>query len=107
VIRRGEIVTVALQGDYGKPRPALVIQTDLMVELDTVLVCPITSDPTDAVFRVPLSPTPSNGLALASRVMVDKTTAVRRTKIGQTLGVAGAATIRQVVSALVFVAGMS
>lgn len=28
-MRRGDIVTIALQGDYGKPRPALIIQSDL------------------------------------------------------------------------------
>jgi mRNA interferase MazF len=28
-MKRGDFVTIALQGDFGKPRPALVIQSDL------------------------------------------------------------------------------
>ena len=42
-MRRGEIVTVAVQGDYGKPRPAVVIQSDWLAETDSVLVCLLTS----------------------------------------------------------------
>lgn len=41
-MQRGDIVTVSLPRDYGKPRPALVVQSDLLQELDSVLVCPIT-----------------------------------------------------------------
>ena len=29
LIKRGDIVTCALSGDYGKPRPAVVVQSDL------------------------------------------------------------------------------
>jgi mRNA interferase MazF len=32
-------VTVAVQGDCGKPRPAVVIQSDWLAETDSVLVC--------------------------------------------------------------------
>jgi len=42
--KRGDLVTVSLSGDYGKPRPALVIQNDLLEELDSVVLCPVTSD---------------------------------------------------------------
>jgi mRNA interferase MazF len=107
VIRRGDVVTVALPGDYGKPRPAVVLQNDLMAELNSVVVCPVTTDPTAAVFRVPLEPTPANGLERRSQVMVDKVTAVSRRRIGAALGSADAATMRAVASALVFVAGLS
>ena len=34
--QRGDLVTVSLPGDYGKPRPALVIQSDLLAELESV-----------------------------------------------------------------------
>jgi mRNA-degrading endonuclease toxin of MazEF toxin-antitoxin module len=33
---RGELVTLTLQGDFGKPRPALVIQADAFSEQATV-----------------------------------------------------------------------
>ena len=42
--KRGDLVTVSLPGDYGKPRPALVIQNDLLNELDSLVLCPVSSD---------------------------------------------------------------
>ena len=43
-MRRGDLVTIALQGDFGKPRPALVVQSDLFnTDHATVSVLPITS----------------------------------------------------------------
>ena len=83
-VKRGDLVTIALQGDYGKPRPALVIQSDLFDEHPSVTVLPMTSDlrPTP-LFRVTLDPTPDNGLRLPSQVMVDKTMTVAETRLGQ------------------------
>lgn len=40
---RGDLVTVAMQGDLGKPRPALVIQSDLFSDHATVTILPVTS----------------------------------------------------------------
>lgn len=60
--QRGDLVTVALPGAYGKPRPALVTQSDLLAELESVLVCPITSDLRDVMFRVTVEPSLTNGL---------------------------------------------
>ena len=47
-MRRGEIVTVAVQGDYGKPRPAVVIQSDWLAETESVLVCLLISTTREA-----------------------------------------------------------
>ena len=69
--KRGGLFTVSLSGDYGKPRPALVIQNDLLDELDSVVLCPVTSDMRTADFRITVEPTPSNGLRQTSQVMVD------------------------------------
>ena len=70
--QRGDLVTVSLQGDYGKPRPALVIQSDLLTELDSVVLCPVTGEPRTAAFRVTVEPTAHNGLRALSQVMVDR-----------------------------------
>ena len=43
-MQRGDLVTVSLQGDYGKPRPALIVQSDLLTDLESVVLCPVTSD---------------------------------------------------------------
>ena len=85
--QRGDLVTVSLQGDWGKPRPALVMQTDLMALHASVVVCPITSDIVDATaFRVTLEPGAGNGLKQLSQVMVDKISTLPRDKIGPPIG---------------------
>jgi mRNA interferase MazF len=84
---RGDLVTVALHGQQGKPRPALVIQTDVYDEHPWVTVLPVTSDFKDAsLFRVPIEPTPATGLKKSSQVMVDKTQTVARERICGVIG---------------------
>jgi mRNA interferase MazF len=86
-MRRGDLVTIALQGPYGKPRPALVVQSDLFDEHPSVTILPITSELRDApLFRVPIKPSEANGLQKPSEVMVDKAQSVPREKIGDTFG---------------------
>lgn len=86
-MRRGDLVTVALQGDYGKPRPALVIQSDLFDGHPSVTILPITSALVEApLFRLSVDPTPGNGLRKRSQVMVDKVQTIARNKIGEALG---------------------
>jgi mRNA interferase MazF len=84
---RGDLVTIAMQGDFGKPRPALVIQADQFGEHATVTILPVTSTLVSTpLFRVTVQPSVDNGLQKPSQVMVDKTMTVKRDKIGQTIG---------------------
>ncbi len=84
---RGDLVTLAMQGDFGKPRPALVIQANAFNEHASVTVLPITSALVAApLFRVTLQPDPENGLQKPSQVMVDKAMTVKRDKIGPAFG---------------------
>lgn len=86
-MRRGDLVTIALQGQYGKLRPALVVQSDLFDEHPSVTILPITSELRDApLFRVLIKPSEANGLQKPSEVMVDKAQSVPREKIGDTFG---------------------
>ena len=87
-MRRGEIWTVAGGTDYtGKPRPAVIVQDDRF-DTDSVTICPFTTDPTEApLFRLSITPSPTNGLREASQLMVDKLTTVRRSRLGNQLGV--------------------
>lgn len=86
-VMRGDFVTVAMQGDFGKPRPALVIQAKLFNEHASVTVLPVTSSLVAApLFRVTVQPSAENGLRKPSQVMVDKTMTVRREKIGPAFG---------------------
>jgi mRNA interferase MazF len=86
-MKRGDLVTIALQGDYGKPRPALVIQSDLFSGHPSVVILPVTSELRDTpLFRVTIVPNEINGLSRPSDVMVDKVQTVGRDKIGSVFG---------------------
>ncbi|MDQ7830157.1 MAG: type II toxin-antitoxin system PemK/MazF family toxin [Desulfovibrionaceae bacterium] len=86
-MRRGDLVTVIVPGAYGKPRPALVVQSDLFQALPSVTVVPITSERHSApLFRIDLEPDAQNGLAKPSQAMVDKLQTVPREKVGQVFG---------------------
>ena len=84
---RGDLVTIAVQGDFGKPRPALVIQANQFSEHSSVTVLPITSMLVAApLLRVTVQPSAENGLQKPSQVMVDKTMTVKRDKVGPAFG---------------------
>jgi mRNA interferase MazF len=86
-VRRGDLVTVALPGDYGKPRPALVVQADDFRGLASVTVLRLTSELHDwPTFRVTVEPNKANGLRAISQVMIDKAVAIPREKVGRVIG---------------------
>jgi len=87
-VKRGEIWTAAGGKDYaGKPRPVVIVQDDRFDATSSITVCPCTSDPTEApLFRILVEPSILNGLASASRLMVDKVTTVPKAKIGKRVG---------------------
>ena len=89
-MNRGDLVTIAMQGDFGKPRPALVVQSDRFAEQATVTVLLVSSTLVDApLFRVNLLPGAANGLLKPSQVMVDKAMTVQREKLGPAFGTVG------------------
>ena len=89
-MRRGDFVAVAIQGDFGKPRPALVVQANQFDGLATLTVLPVTSTIIDApLLRITVDPDERNGLARRSQVMIDKIITVRRDKVGPAFGRAG------------------
>ena len=80
-------MTIAMQGDLGKPRPALVIQADQYDAHTTVTMLPVTSTLIAApLLRIRVQPSTGNGLQKPSQVMVDKAMTVKRDKIGPTIG---------------------
>lgn len=106
-VRRGDLVTVALQGAYGKPRPALVIQSDLFGEHPSVTILPVTGDLRDLpLFRVLVAPTGANGLRVTSEIMVDKAQTVPREKLGPAFGRLEDATLIAVTRALALFLGI-
>nr|WP_090139202.1 type II toxin-antitoxin system PemK/MazF family toxin [Limnohabitans sp. DM1] len=84
---RGDFVTIAMQGDFGKPRPALVIQADQFGEHATVTVLPVSSTLVAApLLRITVQPSDGNGLQKPSQVMIDKTVTVKLDKVGPAFG---------------------
>jgi mRNA interferase MazF len=105
---RGQFVTIVLSGDYGKPRPALVVQSDLFADLGSVVVCPLTTHLRDDAeqFRLDVGPTERNGLRGASQILIDKITVVPGAKIGGVIGVADDALMLRVGRALAVFLGV-
>lgn len=86
-MKRGDVVTVALSGDFGKPRPAVVVQSDLFANHPSVTLLPVTSELRELpLFRIPIEANETNGLARNYEVMVDKIQTVSRAKIGARIG---------------------
>lgn len=84
---RGDLVTIATQGDFGKPRPALVIQANQFSAHASVTVLPITSALVAApLLRITVHPSADNGLKKSSQVMVDKAVTVKLDKVGAAFG---------------------
>ncbi len=86
-MKRGDLVTVSLPGAYGKPRPALIIQSNLFDDHPSVTVLPITSELRETpLFRITLEPSEKNGLTKLSQVMIDKAHTVPRDKLSEPFG---------------------
>jgi mRNA interferase MazF len=107
-VKRGDFITVALSGDYGKPQPALVIQSDFLPETDSVLVCLLTTTLRAApLYRLALPAGERTGLRETSQVMVDKIMAVRRDRCGAPIGQADDGTLLALGRLLAFVVGVA
>jgi mRNA interferase MazF len=107
-VKRGDIVLVSRPGDFGKPRPALVVQADLVpATYRTVTLLPVTSDIQSAPeFRITLEPSTRNGLRRVS-VMVDKTMTHLRSKLGDVIGALDDDTLTRVNRALALWQGLA
>lgn len=108
-MKRGDVVTVAASGGYGKPRPAVIVQTNaLPAEHASVIVCPMTSDIAEAPdFRITVEPTEKNGLRTRSQVMADKPVTIGRERVGRRIGSLDEKDVDRLNVALAFVMGLA
>ena len=107
-MRRSDLVTVALRGEQGKPRPALVGQPDHFAALPAVTVLPLTGTLIEApLLRIAIEPTPENGLAKHSQIMVDKPQTPPKGKLGPVFGRLDDATLVAVNRALAVFLGLA
>jgi mRNA interferase MazF len=97
-----------MQGDFGKPRPSLVIQADQFSDHTSVTVLPITSTLVSApLLRVTIQPDAENGLQKSSQIMVDKAMTVKRDKIGPVFGNIGVDTLVEIERCLAVFLGIA
>ena len=107
-MKRGDLVTVSISGDYGKPRPALVIQSDQLNSNDSVLVVLLTSALVNTpLFRLAIAPTETNGIKLPSQIMIDKIMAYPRAKCGPVIGAVDKATLLTLNNLLATIVGLA
>jgi mRNA interferase MazF len=107
-MRRGDLVTIVMQGDFGKPRPSLVIQADQFSDHTSVTVLPITSTLVFApLLRVTIQLDAENGLQKSSQIMVDKAMTVKRDKIGPVYGNIGVDTLVEIERCLAVFLGIA
>jgi len=107
-MKRGEIWTVAGDGYAGKPRPIVIVQDNSFDATSSITVCAFTTNPTQApLFRLPVQPNTRNGLRAISRLMVDKITTVRKSKLGMRIGHLDGQDIARLNKALVLFLGLA
>ena len=108
-MKRGDVVIVAATGDYGKPRAAVIVQTDAFPETHaSVVICQMTSEIVDAPdFRVTIDPSEENGLRVRSQVMANKPVTVRRARIRQLIDRLDDRDIGRLNIAVAFVMGLA
>jgi mRNA interferase MazF len=107
-VRRGDLITVSAPGDYGKPRPALVMQSDLADNTESITLLMLTSRLVDESYvRHTVQPTPENGLLTTSQVQIDKLLTVHRSKVGRVIGRLDDGTMVTVTRYLAFFLGIA
>lgn len=100
-MRRGELVTAVLPGEYGKARPVLLIQEVAFEALPAATVLPLTSDLRELpLIRIDVAEGPASGLRRRSQIMVDKVQAIPRSRLGRRVGILDEPPLRQVEEAL-------
>jgi len=106
-VKRGEVVVIAAGGPFtGKPRPAVILQSDAFV-LDSITVSLITSERSeDLLFRVPVLPTTENGLSQDSWIMADKIVTLRRQHVSRVIGYMGHEDMQRLHTAILIFLGM-
>lgn len=108
-MKRSEIWSVAAHSDYiGKPCPAVIVQNDDFEAIGSVVICPFTSNETEAsLFRPLIESSPTNGLVRPSRLMVDKLSAIPKSRLGKKIGRLSSADMLRLNRALLVFLGLA
>jgi mRNA interferase MazF len=106
-LTRGDVLVASAPGEYGKPRPCIVVQSEMLHAIESVVVCPMTTSllPPGPV-RPTILPSVDNGLRAESQVMVDKVTAIHLSRCGPTIGRVSSIEMQMIDQALGLVLGL-
>ena len=106
--KRGDIVLAASPGDYGKPRPCLVLQSELFDDLPSVTFCMLTTTLREdgPLVRITIEPTAENGLHERSQIAIDKIMTLHITRVSTKIGEADEDVMLQVTRALAVFLGV-
>ena len=107
-MKRGDVVLVVLQGELGKPRPGVVVQTDELDALSSTIICPMSSH-IDAANRMRpvVDPTVENGLLVRTQIMTDKLNTLRHDRVKRIIGTLDSDARERLDSALLLVLGLA
>ena len=107
-MKRGDLITIAVQGSFGKPRPAVVIQSDVISETANILVCPLTGEEGPFVaLRLAIEPSAMNNLRKVSFIMLSNIVAAPRDKCGPVIGSLNNAQMAEIDTRLAFILGLA
>jgi mRNA interferase MazF len=109
VVRRGDVVLIVVPGELGKPRPAVVVQSDeLGDEPTSVILIPMSSDIERVRRTRPIvEPGEGKGIRTRSQVMTDKIVGLPRRRIRGVLGHLSKDDIERVDVALLVTLGLT
>ena len=107
-MKRGDVVLVVLQGELGKPRPSVLVQSDELGALSSLIVCPMSSY-IDAANRMRpvVAPTAQNGLLVRTQIMTDKLNTLRRDRVRRIIGTLEEEACERLDTALLLVLGLT
>jgi mRNA interferase MazF len=107
-LKRGDVVLVVLQGELGKPRPGVIVQSDELDTLASTIVCPMSSYIDDAnQMRPVIDPTAQNGLLVRTQIMTDKLNTLRHERVKRIIGTLDPEARERLNSALLLVLGLA
>jgi mRNA interferase MazF len=108
-LKRGDVALVVLQGELGKPRPGVIVQSDELGALSSLIVCPMSSYIGDVNNRMRpvVAPTTQNGLLVRTQIMTDKLNTLRRDRVKRVIGTLDSDACERLDSALLLVLGLT
>jgi mRNA interferase MazF len=107
-LKRGDVVIVTFARDYGKPRPAVVVQSDKLAGTDSIILCPMTTHLVEApLYRIDVVPDDSNGLREQSQIMMDKIAGTPRDRCRDIVGHVAPSVMSRLDQGLALLIGLS